>query len=243
MARNRNIASGAIFAFFIGASFFLFVYYLPYYFQAVRDTSALRSGIDILPLILSQVVGTVLAGALTSATGYYMPFVYLSTVFMAVGAGMITLLAVDTPTAKWVGYQIIFGFGAGLGFQQVTLAAQAVLDQKDVATGTGIAMFIQLFGGAVFVSVGLNVFTNHLISGIEAAHIPGLNPYAIINVGATELRRLVSPQYLSLTLEAYNHALVKVYQVGLITGCLSIVGAFGMEWVNVKGKQLDASPT
>jgi len=242
IARQRSIASGSVFAFFIGAAFFLFVYYIPYYFQAIKGTSALRSGIDVLPLILSQVVGTILAGALTSQTGYYMPFVYLSTVFMAVGAGLITLFEVDTPAAKWVGYQIIFGFGAGLGFQQVTLAAQAVLEQKDVATGTGIAMFIQLFGGALFVSVGLNVFTNQLVKDIVAARVPGLSPQAIIGAGATELRRIIEPQYLGTVLEAYNKALGKAFEVGLITSCLSILGAFGMEWVNVKGKQLDALP-
>lgn len=239
---QRSIAFGSIFAFFIGGAFFLFVYYLPYYFQAIKGTSALRSGIDILPLILSQVVGTILAGALTSQTGYYMPFVFLSTIFMAIGAGLITLLEVDTSTAKWVGYQILFGFGAGLGFQQVTLAAQAVLDQKDVATGTGIAMFIQLFGGALFVSVGLNIFTNNLISNIVAAQVPGLNPGVIISAGATEIRRIVGAQYLQTVLEAYNDALVEAYKVGLITACLSILGALGMEWVDVKGKQLEALP-
>jgi hypothetical protein len=236
------MAFGAVFAFFIGAAFFLFVYYLPYYFQAIKDTSALQSGIDVLPLILAQVVGTILAGALTSQTGYYMPFIYLSSVFMAVGAGLITLFEVDTSTAKWIGYQIVFGIGAGLGFQQVTLAAQAVLDQKDVAVGTGIAMFTQLFGGALFVSVGLNVFTNKLVSNIIAAQVPGLNPATIISAGATEIRKIVAPEYIQVILEAYNDALVEAYKIGLITSCLSILGAFGMEWVNVKGMQLESVP-
>jgi MFS family permease len=236
------MAFGAVFAFFIGAAFFLFVYYLPYYFQAIKDTSALQSGIDVLPLILAQVVGTILAGALTSQTGYYMPFIYLSSVFMAVGAGLITLFEVDTSTAKWIGYQIVFGIGAGLGFQQVTLAAPAVLDQKDVAVGTGIAMFTQLFGGALFVSVGLNVFTNKLVSNIIAAQVPGLNPATIISAGATEIRKIVAPEYIQVILEAYNDALVEAYKIGLITSCLSILGAFGMEWVNVKGMQLESVP-
>lgn len=171
-----------------------------------------------------------------------MPFVYLSSVFMAIGAGLITLFEVDTSTAKWVGYQIVFGIGAGLGFQQVTLAAQAVLDQRDVATGTGIAMFTQLFGGALFVSVGLNIFTNRLISNIVAAQVPGLNAAVIISLGTTELREIVGTQYLPVVLEAYNSALVEAYRVGLITTCLSILGALGMEWINVKGKRLDALP-
>jgi MFS family permease len=202
----------------------------------------LQSGIDVLPLILAQVVGTIVAGALTSRMGYYMPFVYLSSVFMAVGGGLITLFEVDTSSAKWIGYQIIFGIGAGLGFQQVTLAAQAVLDQKDIAVGTGIAMFMQLFGGALFVSVGVNVFTNDLISNIIAAQVPGLDPAMIISAGATEVRRLVAPEFLQVILQAYNEALVETYKVGLITACLSILGAFGMEWVNVKGRQLEGVP-
>lgn len=236
------MAFGAVFAFFIGAAFFLFVYYLPYYFQAIKDTSALQSGIDVLPLILAQVVGTILAGALTSQTGYYLPFIYLSYVFKAVGAGLITLFEVDTSTAKWIGFQIVFGIGAGLGFQQVTLAAQAVLDQKDVAVGTGIAMFTQLFGGALFVSVGLNVFSNKLVSNIIAAQVPGLNPATIISAGATEIRKIVAAEYIQVILEAYNDALVEAYKIGLITSCLSILGAFGMEWVNVKGMQLESVP-
>ncbi|KAF2205451.1 putative MFS multidrug transporter [Delitschia confertaspora ATCC 74209] len=240
VAKQRSMAFGSIFAFMIGAAFFLFVFYLPYYFQAIKNTSALRSGIDVLPLILSQVVGTILAGALTTQTGYYMPFICLSTVFMSVGAGLITLLEVDTSVAKWVGYQIVFGIGAGLGFQQVTLAAQAVLTRKDVPTGTGIAMFVQLFGGAVFVSAGLNVFTSTLITEIVKAQVPGLDPAMIVSAGATELRRLVAPEYVGVVLKAYMRALVKTYQVGVVVACLSGVGAVGMEWVNIKGKQLDA---
>jgi hypothetical protein len=240
IARNRSIAFGAVYAFFIGAAFFLFVYYLPYYFQAIKNVSALRSGIDVLPLILSQVVGTILAGVLTTRIGYYVPFMYLGAVFMAIGAGLLTLLEIDTPTKDWIGYQIIFGLGAGFGFQQVTLAAQGALERKDVPTGTGIAMFIQLFGGALFVSVGLNVFTNKLVSGIVDAQIPGLDPSQIIALGATQLRQIVPPEYVQTVLEIFRNSLSKAYQVGIIVSCLSIFGAAGMEWINVKGKQLDS---
>lgn len=240
IARQRSIAFGSLFALCIGAAFFLFVYYLPYYFQAIKGASALRSGIDVLPLILMQVLGTIIAGALTQKLGYYMPFVLLSVVFMSVGAGLLTLLETDSPTGVWVGYQLVFGFGAGLGFQQVSLAAQAVLPQSEVPTGTAIAMFVQLLGGAVFVSVGENVFTNKLVEGIAAARIPGLDPQTVVAMGATDLRRLVSPEHVGAVMAAYMDALVRVYRVGLITACLSGLGAVGMEWVDVRGKSLDA---
>ncbi|KAH7045202.1 major facilitator superfamily domain-containing protein [Macrophomina phaseolina] len=241
IARQRSIAFGSVFALCIGAAFFLFVYYLPYYFQAIKGASALRSGIDVLPLILMQVVGTVVAGALTQKLGYYMPFVVLSVVFMSAGAGLLTLLATDSSTGAWAGYQLVFGFGAGLGFQQASLAAQAVLPQAEVATGTAIAMFVQLLGGAVFVSVGENVFTNRLVEGIAAAQIPGLDAQTVVAMGATELRRLVPSEHVGAVMAAYMDALVRVYRVGLIVACLSGLGAVGMEWVDVRGKSLGAA--
>ena len=238
IAAQRSMAFGSIFALCIGAAFFLMVYYLPVYFQAIKNVSALQSGINVLPLILSQVVGTILAGALTSKLGYYMPFVILSTIFMSIGAGIITLFKVDTPSKTWIGYQIVFGLGAGFGFQQITLAAQTVLDLKDVPTGTAMVMFVQLLGGALFVSVGENVFTNHLIANIISARVPGLDPQVIVATGVTELRKLVQPEFLGIVLEAYNEALLKTFQVALIMGCLTLLGVVGMEWKSVRGKEL-----
>lgn len=38
---------------------------------------------------------------------------------------------------------------------------------------------------------------------------------------------------------AYNDALVKVLQLALILGCLSIIGAMGIEWKSMKTKNVD----
>lgn len=182
VAKQRSIAFGCLFAFCVGSSFFLFVFFVPYYFQAIKNVSALQSGIDSLPLILAQVLGTIVAGALTSKLGFYMPFVYLSVILMSIGAGLMTTWHVDTSTGRWVGYQLIYGFGVGCGFQQVSLAAQAVLRTADVPIGVALAVFVQLLGGAIFVSVGNNIFTNKLVSGILAANIPDVDPQQIMIV-------------------------------------------------------------
>ena len=39
---------------------------------------------------------------------------------------------------KWIGYQLLFGAGVGFGMQQSIIAVQAVLELKDVATGTAV---------------------------------------------------------------------------------------------------------
>lgn len=103
-----------------------------------------------------------------------------------------------------------------------------------------MVLFVQLLGGAIFSSVGQNVWANKLIENIAALGIPNFDPSAIVHVGATELRNVVPPMYLGEVLVAYNAAIVKTFQIALITACLSLLGAAGMEWKSVKGKALGA---
>lgn len=240
IATQRSIAFGSLFGICIGGSFFLFIYYLPIWFQAIHGVDAIQSGIDNLPLILAQVLGTIVAGGMTTKIGYYMPFVFASVVLMSIGAGLLTTFTVDTPTSKWIGFQIIYGLGSGFGFQQAGIAAQTCLPLKDIATGTAMVLFIQLLGGAVFVSIGQNIWTNSLISNLEALNIPDFDPRMVVETGATQLRRLIDPALLPEVLVAYNAAIVKVFQISLVTSCLSLLGAAGMEWKSVKGKQMMA---
>ncbi len=193
----------------------------------------MQSGIDNIPLILSQVLASLTAGFVTNIIGYYMPFIYMSSIMMPIGAGMLTTFAVTTPTGAWIGYQIILGIGVGCGFQQSIIAAQAVLPMADIPSGTTAVLFFQLLGGALMVSAGQNVFTNRLTSGL--ATIPGVDAQLVIATGATRLRTLITnPADYNAALEVYNSALTKTYQVSLVVACLAVIGAVGMEWKSVK---------
>lgn len=237
---QRSILAGTWFGICLGGAFFLFIYYLPIWFQAVKGTSAIGSGIRCLPLILSQIVGVGVSGGLTTQFGYYTPFMLVSTVLMAIGSGLLTTLKINSSTGKWVGYQLIFGIGSGAGFQQPVLAAQTVLDLHDVPIGVAINMFLQLFGGTIFVSVAENVFTTRLLSNV-VAKLPQLNPQQVVQTGATQLKGLVhTPAELKTLLVAYNGALTHSFEVALALSCLTIIGAAAMEWKSVKGKQLES---
>ena len=101
-----------------------------------------------------------------------------------------------------------------------------------------MVIFVQIFGGAIFVAVAQNLFTNALVTNIAALGIPGLNPQVIIAAGATGIRNIVTPEQLPALLVAYNAAILKAFQLGLILSCLAIFGAMGLEWKTVKkGKQ------
>ncbi|KAJ6127766.1 hypothetical protein N7471_008983 [Penicillium samsonianum] len=234
IAGQRTIACASLFEFCLGASFFIFVYFVPLWFEAIKNTSAVTAGVNLLPLILSEIVGIAISGALVTHLGYFSPFFISSSVVMSIGAGLCLLFDVNTPTSKWVGYQFLYGFGVGLGFQQGTVAAQAVLPFNDVATGTAVVVFLQILGGSIFVSVAQNQFTTKLVSNLLALDIPGLSPQGIVSAGATGLRDLVSAEDLPRVLVAYNDAIVSALMVGVIVGAISIFGALGVEWKSVK---------
>src|ERR1700761_9026804 len=115
---------------------------------------------------------------------------YASTVLLAIGSGLMTTFKLNTGHSKWIGYQFLAGAGVGLGMQQTMIAAQTVLPKADIAIGTSIMMFAQTLGGALFVSVGQNVFTNELVKGIQR-NVPNLDAGFVLSVGATEIKNRV----------------------------------------------------
>lgn len=236
--KKRSIASGAFFLFTIGSAFFIMVYYLPIWFQAIKGASATSSGIMNIPMVLSLVVLSIASGITVTAIGYYAPLYYVSTVLTSIGAGLLTTFTTETSKGKWIGYQIIFGAGVGTGLQLSIIAAQAVLPLEDVAVGTVIMMFCQTLGGALFVSVGQNVFTNLLVKGVVNA-APGLDPQVVLRVGATQLKNMIPPQFLDGVQVAYNDALTKTWYVATALAALSVIGSVGMEWKSVKGKKIE----
>ncbi|KAK1253963.1 LOW QUALITY PROTEIN: hypothetical protein MKX08_007958, partial [Trichoderma sp. CBMAI-0020] len=69
---------------------------LPIWFQAVKRASLFSSGVRGLPLVLSLVVSILTSGSVTSIIGYYTPKLCLGFILMAIGAGMLTPLHVET---------------------------------------------------------------------------------------------------------------------------------------------------
>ncbi|KAL9611838.1 MAG: hypothetical protein Q9167_003532 [Letrouitia subvulpina] len=232
IAKQRSIAAGMLWMFCVASVMLIYVYYLPIWFQAIKHVSAVKSGIMMLPFILALVVASISAGVLVKKTGYYTPFMLSSAVIMSIGAGLITTFRVDTGHAKWIGYQVIVGFGMGQGMQQASLAAQTVLSKKDVSIGVSLMFFCQGLGGSLFLSVAQNVFNNRLISGI--ASIPGIDARSVVKAGATELRALVAPENLRAVLAVYNKALTDVFDIAVALACFSMVAALATEWRSVK---------
>lgn len=196
----------------------------------------MKSGIDMIPLVLSVVVGSITSGGLVQRFGYYTPFMIVGACLMAIGAGLITTWNMHTPSSEWIGFQVILGLGVGYTMQHPNLAVQVVLDKQDVPTGTALLSLCQTLGGAVFVAVGQNVFINKFTNTLDTIH--GINPEKLAKAGATELKNAVPPQFQDRVLGAYNNSLTQgVFFAAMIVACLAFPAALGMEWRSVKENQ------
>lgn len=235
--KNRTVWASSAFVVGFGGAFFLFMYYLPIYFQSVKNHSATKSGIDLLPILLATVFSSIFFGGLISAVGYYTPFLIFSTVLFCIGSGLITTYSTTMPTGRWIGYQILAGAGVGAGFQVPMTAVQTVLVQDDIPIGTATVMFFQNLGGALFISVGQSVFQNGLVSYMRS-NVQDIEPSVITNAGATAVRQVLSEMgkldELPAVVEAYMTGLIDSYRVSLALTCFAFVATLFIEWKTVK---------
>lgn len=223
------------------------MYYLPVWFQAVKGVSAVSSGIHLLPMVIPLVVASILTGQIISRIGYYTPFLIFGVCLTSIGAGLLTTLTTNTSEGKWIGFQIIYGYGLGSCSQTPNMAAQTVLPRKDVAIGASLMFFGQQLFGAIFTSVGQNILSNQLSKRLSDIPGIGITPQLIQRTGATEIVSRIPEQYHAVALKVYNDSLRECFQVGVIMACLATLGAFGMEWRSVKKnispKKLEAGRT
>jgi len=235
--KNRNVVFAMAFAFFFGAAFFALIYYLAIYFQSVKGSSATKAGIQLLPLLISTVLSSILTGALISVVGYYVPVMLVCMVFFAIGSGLITTFALHTSTAKWFGYQVLAGAGVGVGFQGGILVVQTVLPLVDVPVATACVSFFQQLGGALFIAVAQSLFQNGLVEGITK-YSPTLDPQIFLHSGASEIRSILKgmgqEDQLDGVLQAYVDGLTRTYWVTCACAIAAFASACGLQWKSVK---------
>ncbi|KFA72079.1 hypothetical protein S40288_02253 [Stachybotrys chartarum IBT 40288] len=234
---QRSVAASCVMAFMIYGALLMMTFFLPLWFQGVLGDSALRSGVNMIPYFLVNAVASLSAGVFVSIVGYYVPPCIVGNSIAVVGCGMLTTLSVNTTTAQWVGYQILVAAGIGFSIQQGFMAVQTVLPADEIAIGTAAVVASQSFGGAVFISVGNNIFQNHIIQQADGIDLSGVDIRMLVESGATAFRDTVSPEDLPVMIRLYNDSLQQVFIATIPLTGLALVACLFMEWRNVRTKK------
>ena len=220
---QRTVAASCWMSFMIYAALINLTFFLPVWFQAVRDVSAMQSGLDMIPYFVLNGAASLAAAIFVEKIGYATPPAVLGSVIGTVGLGLLTTLKLDTTKAQWVGYQILTATGFGISIQQGFTAVQTVLNKDDQPVGTTAVVASQSLGAALFLSVGNSVFQSCLLKATADHAVADVDVKGLIDAGAASFRQLVPADQLPTMLKLYNEALSKVFIVSIPLGALSVV--------------------
>ncbi|PYI03461.1 efflux pump antibiotic resistance protein [Aspergillus sclerotiicarbonarius CBS 121057] len=155
---KRSVVFNLAFTFLVGGAFFVLLYYMPIYFQAVKGNSAADSGIRTLPLIVSAGVTAVFGAIGLGVTGYPAPFLLVGGILISVGGGLLYTLDLTTPPRLWIPYQILAGIGIGASLQVPIIMNQTTVEASDMSTMTSMTLFFKCLGASVFMQAGQAIF-------------------------------------------------------------------------------------
>jgi hypothetical protein len=217
----------------INSAFLLTFYYLPIYFQSVQGVSAASSGVRTIPYILSVTFCVVIVGQAISKTGHAWPWMIVGAAITTIGSGMIYTFDINSSAGVWIGYQILGGIGIGVSFQVPIMLTQATTAEADVPVATATLLFIQTLGGAFSVSTAQAAFQNILLKRLPIT-APGLDPFIVLNAGASELKVVVPPAFLQGVLEAYVSGFRACLIVAIAFGGAAFISAFGFRFTSIR---------
>jgi EmrB/QacA subfamily drug resistance transporter len=158
--------------FFIGASNFATVAFLPLHLQVVVGQSATRSGLALLPISVCITLSSTLSGRYIAATGRYRWFPAIGAGVFALGMFLITRIDADTgPVEVWLATGLA-GLGLGLGTPTYLIAMQNVLPQADVGQASALAMFARMLGQVFGPAVGSSLLLWRFGTSLEEEVVP-----------------------------------------------------------------------
>ncbi|KAG0291755.1 hypothetical protein BGZ96_004871 [Linnemannia gamsii] len=208
-------------AFFLGAVFFIIMFYMPLYFQIVRLRSATAAGLEMLPIVAGLLIASILSGFMISKWGQYRPFIWTGFALMTTGCGLLTLLEVDSGRGPQIAYMLIVGLGIGFCMQTILLAIQSAVPLKDMAVATANLTFFRTVGQVIGIAIAGTVFNNKVKSGFAPllAIYPGIEAVA----SNSSLAASFGPEVEKVILEVYMAAIRNALIVGVPFGVLGFL--------------------
>jgi len=212
---NRVFTVSSLGGFIIGFCMYGAIIYVPLYLQIVNDATPTGSGIQLIPLMLGVVFGSVGSGRIITMTGRYKVFPLVGTATMTVGLLLLSGLDEASSRLDQDLAMIATGLGIGLVMQVLVLATQNAVDQRDLGTATSANAFFRSMGGAFGVAVFGAVFNGRLTVYLQDLLPPGAQlDGSTLEAGPEALRALpAGPQ--AVVLEAFSKALHVMFLVGV----------------------------
>jgi EmrB/QacA subfamily drug resistance transporter len=174
MFGNRTFSVSSVGSIVLGAGMFGGILLLPQYLQIVHGSSPTVAGLQLIPLVLGIMSGSVISGQTIARTGKYKAFPLIGTVFIVAALVSMSFI-INASTSVWtlVPFMILLGLGLGFNFQPVILAVQNAVSPREMGVATSSVTFFRQMGGtigtAAFLSILFTVLPNKIGSALTTA--------------------------------------------------------------------------
>jgi EmrB/QacA subfamily drug resistance transporter len=132
--------------------------FLPMFLQAVIGMSATSSGETLIPLMIGVMITILASGFLLKRTGYKI-WLIIGPPLSAFGLFMLSTMHVGSSQTDAIIYLIIIGAGLGAVMSNYMVAAQNVMNKKEMGVVTSSMTLFRSIGGTIGVTI-LGAFVN-----------------------------------------------------------------------------------
>ncbi|KAI2785979.1 hypothetical protein POX_h09744 [Penicillium oxalicum] len=160
--RNRTATVSFMGSILQGLILWCTLYYLPLYYEAVKEYSPIVSGIALFPETFTVAPSAVVAGVLITVTGHYRWAIWLGWAISTIGLGLMCIIKSSTSIPGWILLNVVPGLGLGLLFPSLGYAVQASAAPENLAIAVAMFSFFRALGQAIGVAVGGVVFQNRM---------------------------------------------------------------------------------
>ncbi|TVY37366.1 Dehydrocurvularin exporter [Lachnellula subtilissima] len=175
-------------------------------------------------------------GFLIMKTRLLQPYELTSGLLATAGAALLYTLDLDSSKARYIGPQVVFGFGLGLGSQIPMTALQAFSKPENVASTTGIMLMCNSVSGAYFVTAAQSIFANRLLQRL-ASTAPNIDAAIVLATGATDIQRIFSGGDLVAVLDAYMSGIKDVFAFSMAGAAATAVIALAIPFKKVPSNE------
>ncbi|KAL8697937.1 MAG: hypothetical protein Q9201_006842 [Fulgogasparrea decipioides] len=210
---------------------FMPIYFIPLFFQFVRNDSALEAGVRLLPFVILLVVACVANGAIMSNTGYYFPWYIGGGAFTLIGGALLYTVDSDSSTSRVYGYSVLSAVGAGVFVQASFSVAQAKVRPEVIPLAIGFITAGQIGGGLISLAIANSVFLNKSSDGIRAVlpNVPLQQVQALISGSGSAFLKTLDERTRQRVLNAVVDAMQNVYILSIVAGALAMLLALLMK--------------
>jgi EmrB/QacA subfamily drug resistance transporter len=228
---NHNIRTVLITQFLIASTLLSTALLLPVFLQVVAGYTASQSGAFMIPLIGTQMVGSITTGHRMRATGRYKRSPQLGFLGIMISFILYATMTATTPVWLIACYFMVNGIAVGLCMSPMTVAGQNAADFRDLGAFTGTSGFFRSLGGSFGTALLWTALVLAFGHFLASANL-GIGPEVLR--GGPEALSSLPPEARATIVPDLTHAFAITFGIAAVIAFIGFVAISFLEEVPLK---------